>query len=313
MKRCLIFLEKQYEADCLGLLGAAQELYEDTYESTAVYTDADPAAAEGMTDEIVQIPLEPAAASNVRILAQILCELHEQKAFDCILIAATHFGRMLAPYLASLLGCGLVADVTEVRRTEERVEMIRPAFGGRMMAVVEKTGNGPVMMSVRPGVFSAQERRRETLKTVFAGNTGKETGAVLLERRPKPQRKDIRKSEVLVSGGGGAMEHFDLLQELAERLGGAVSASRKAVDEGKADRVIQVGQSGRFVRPKLYIAEGIYGAIQHVAGIRQAEHIIAVNTDPLAPICSLADIVVEGDAVSFTAKLIRRIDQEKGS
>ena len=130
-------------------------------------------------------------------------------------------------------------------------------------------------------------------------------------RQEKPQRKDIRESEVLVSGGGGALDDFELLQELADRLHGAVSASRMAVDSGRADRVIQVGQSGRFVRPKLYIAEGIYGAIQHVAGMKQAEHVIAVNTDPLAPICSLADIVVEADAADFTRKLIRRIDQEE--
>lgn len=313
MKKCLIFLEKHYETDCLGLLGAVQELYGDAYESTAVYLDADPAAAEGQLDEIVRIQQDSEQSADVRTLALVLEKLQDQKQFDCILIAATHFGRMLAPYLAALLGCGLVADVTEVRRTEEDVEMIRPAFGGRLMAVIEKTGSGPVMMSVRPGVFFTQEQNRETVYSEFIGVTVNKKGVVLLERRPKPERKDIRKSEILVSGGGGAMEHFDLLQELAERLGGAVSASRKAVDSGKADRVIQVGQSGRFVRPRLYIAEGIYGAVQHVAGIRHADHIIAVNTDPLAPICSLADIVVEGDTVSFTEKLIRRIDKEKES
>lgn len=309
MKRCLIFLERQYEQDCAGLLGAAEMLYGEDLESTAVCADADPLCAKGRVDAIVRIPEETAAAFDVRALARVIQSLHKQNGFDCILIAATHFGRMLAPYAAALLNCGLVADVTEVRCREDGAELIRPAFGGRLMAAIEKVGDGPVMMSVRPGVFFAGECGKETSEKLFTEEVLFQESIFLLERRSKPQRKDIRESEVLVSGGGGAMDHFELLQELADRLGGAVSASRRAVDSGKADRVIQVGQSGRFVHPKLYIAEGIYGAIQHVAGIRSAEHIIAVNTDPLAPICSLADIVVEGDAAGFTEKLIRRIDE----
>ena len=136
MKKCLIFLEKHYEADCLNLLGAAQILYGDTLRSTVVYADADPSGSVGQADEIIRIPEVTAAALDVRALALVLEKLQDREQFDCILIAATHFGRMLAPYLAALLDCGLVADVTEVCRTEEGVKMIRPAFGGRMMAVV---------------------------------------------------------------------------------------------------------------------------------------------------------------------------------
>ena len=313
MKKCLIYLEKQYETDCLGLLGIAQLLYGEGYESTAVCGNADCTAAKGTVDRIIQIPVDPAAAYDARPAAQMIRKLQEEERYDCILIAATWFGRMLAPYTAALLECGLVADVTEVQKKEDGIVMIRPAFGGRLMAMVEKTGSGPVMMSVRPGVFTAEPVHTETEISVWEdGIPGKE-GIVLLEKQEKPKHRDIRESEILVSGGGGAMEHFDLLNELADLLGGAVSASRKAVDSGKADRVIQVGQSGRYVRPKLYIAEGIYGAVQHVAGIKQADHMIAVNTDRYAPICSLADVVVEGDAAGFTRKLIRRIKEEKNN
>ena len=104
---------------------------------------------------------------------------------------------------------------------------------------------------------------------------------------------------------------FDSIDGLAERLGGMKAASRRVVDSGKCDRSIQVGQSGKIVHPKLYIALGIYGALQHVAGLNRVEHIIAVNTNKNAPMCSLADVVVEGDAKTFVDKLIEKIDREK--
>lgn len=309
MKKCLIFLEKNYEKDCLELLGAAEILFGGSSENSAVYVDADTKKADGILDVLIRVPIESEDDYTVRNVAGVLWNLQHKERYDAILIAATHFGRMLAPYLASLLDCGLVADVTEIHRDGDGIEMIRPAYGGRLMAVIQKTKKGPVMMSVRPGVFSFDYGiRKDTELRVYTGELTN-SGIKLIEKKSKPKRKDIRESRILVSGGGGAMEDFDLLEELAEKLGGAVSASRMAVDSGKADRVIQVGQSGKFVRPDLYIAEGIYGSIQHVAGIRQAGHIIAVNTDPNAPICSLADIVVEADAAEFTKKLIRRIEE----
>ncbi len=309
MKKCLIFIEKNYEKDCMDLLGAAEVICREGFESTALYADACTEEVSGAVDTLIRLP--ETLSFDVQNLAAVIAGLHRKNSYDCILIAATQFGRMLAPYAAALLECGLVADVTALNPAEEGIEMIRPAFGGRIMAVVKKTGEGPVMMSVRPGVFFYEPGPEKNTKLASADPALPEKGRIrLLEKRQKPQRKDIRESKVLVSGGAGAMNDFALLSELAERLHGAVSASRMAVDNGKADRMIQVGQSGRFVRPKLYIAEGIYGAIQHVAGIRQAEQIIAVNTDPQAPICSLADIVVEADAADFTRKLIERIDRD---
>ena len=124
--------------------------------------------------------------------------------------------------------------------------------------------------------------------------------------------KDIRESEVLVSGGGGVLRHFGKLELLAKELNGMVAASRRAVDSGLAPRQIQVGQSGKTVSPRLYVAIGISGSIQHVVGIKNAEHIIAVNSNRYAPICSIADIVVEGDATEFIEKMVERIRKEGG-
>jgi electron transfer flavoprotein alpha subunit len=136
----------------------------------------------------------------------------------------------------------------------------------------------------------------------------KTPGLRLIERQEKSKTRDIRKSEVLISGGGGVVRDFHLLERLAEALHGMVAASRKVVDMGKAPRAIQVGQSGKIVSPRLYIALGISGSAQHVAGIRNAEYIISVNTDLQAPIFSMSDIVVEGDSRAFVEGLLKRIE-----
>jgi len=133
-------------------------------------------------------------------------------------------------------------------------------------------------------------------------------GVRLIERRERSQVRDIRDSAVLVAGGGGAVRDFHLLRRLATALNGMVAASRKAVDMGAAPREIQIGQSGKTVSPRLYIAIGISGSSPHVAGIRNAEYVISVNQDRHAPICSISDIVVEGDGQAFVEGLLDRIE-----
>jgi len=115
----------------------------------------------------------------------------------------------------------------------------------------------------------------------------------------------------LISGGGGVLEHFDRLQDLSEAMHAQVSASRRLVDSGVASRRIQVGQSGKTVSPRLYIALGIDGSLQHMEGLKNVEHLIAVNTNKDAPICSLADVVIAGDAVEFIDRLLERIERTK--
>lgn len=311
MKKCLIFLEKQYENFSVDLLKTAEEMYGDTFESYAVSFDANMEPAMDKFDVIISITDERIRDYDIPCMVGVIEELQEKHHFDSILITATHFGRMLAPALAMRLGSGLVADVTKIGHYEDTVEMIRPAFSGKILAGIINLSGSTVMMSVRPGVFLYEDICKKHTQ-IWKYEPEKVTCSSIkrIARREKPITTDIRESEVLVAGGGGILRDFDSIDGLAERLGGMKAASRKVVDSGKTDRSIQVGQSGKIVHPKLYIALGIYGALQHVAGLNRVEHIIAVNTNKNAPMCSLADIVVEGDAATFVTNLIDRIDRE---
>jgi len=133
------------------------------------------------------------------------------------------------------------------------------------------------------------------------------SGITLIGSREKPQVSDIRDSEILVSGGGGVLEQFSRLHDLSQVLHAQVAASRRVVDDGVASRKIQVGQSGKTVSPRLYLALGINGSTQHMEGLKNVEHLIAVNTNIDAPLCSQADVVVEGDAIEFIDRLLERI------
>jgi electron transfer flavoprotein alpha subunit len=264
----------------------------------------------GAFDYVIRLEGDALESHDAVAAASCIEELHEDHGFNAILIPATPFGRMLAPRAAMRLRVGLVADVTGIRRRGDEVEMVRPAFSGRMLAGVVSVGPGPLMMTVRRNVFSAAHRGLKPTTMLYHGpRTPHGSRVRLVERRERDVSSDIRESDVLVSGGGGVERSFDRLEALARALGGMVSASRKVVDSGTAPRRIQVGQSGRTVSPRLYLALGISGSIQHVVGLKSAEHVIAVNTDRHAPICALSDIVVEGDAREFIPRLLERIEQ----
>ncbi len=219
---------------------------------------------------------------------------------------------MLAPRLAMRLHCGLVADVTGIKTLEGRLEIIRPAFSGKILAAIECKGKGPIMMSIRSNVFSYTQPPQLNTEVIEYSPKRKNKGLIqCLKREVKEKGYDIRKSEVLIAGGGGVGRNLPQLAVLGKALGGEIAVSRKLVDARIATRDIQVGQSGKTVSPKLYIAIGIDGAIQHVEGLRNVETIISVNTNSNAPICSVSDIVVEGDALDFIEKLVTRINLYK--
>lgn len=311
MMKCLFFLEKEYEKFCVDLLKTAEEMYGDTFESCAVSLDANIEGAESKFDEIIIIKDERIRNYDVGAVAGAIKELHKEKKYDSILVLATHYGRMLAPTLAMKLRTGLVADVTRIGHIDGNIEMIRPAFSGKILAGIINTSGDTVMMSVRPGVFLYEDKLKKNTRIYeYIPEKICYSDIERISREKKAEVKDIRESDILISGGGGILRDFDVIDELADRLGGMKSASRRVVDSQKADRSIQVGQSGKIVHPKLYIALGIYGALQHVAGLNRVKHIISVNTNINAPMCSLADIVVEGDARTFVENLIKRIDQK---
>ena len=312
MKIC-VFQEGDRAGDAIGLLGAARLICGgEGFTSFAVTTGPSYEELAGFFHRVIHVKAGLVDDFDQPGVCEIMEALQGVHQFDVLLIPASPFGRMLAPRLAKRLRTGLVADVTDIRRNGESIEMIRPAYSGRILAGIINKGPGPIMMSVRPGVFTREGKG--TLETEFheyAKPPGRRTGMKRLEEKPKAQTYDIRDCEVLVSGGGGVKRSFAELRRLADALGGQVSASRKIVDSGIAPRSIQVGQSGKTVNPRLYLALGIDGAIQHVEGLKNIETIISVNTSRLAPLCSLSDIVVEGDALEFIDRLTERIERDR--
>lgn len=232
-----------------------------------------------------------------------------------VLYGATAIGRDLAPRVSARVHTGLTADCTKLEVAEDTkdLRMTRPAFGGNIMATIICTQHRPQMATVRPGVM-------QKIKPISGAKAVVETCSVPLKKNSKyveildvikkvSNKMDIQEAKILVSGGRGvgSPENFKLLEDLAEALGGQVSASRACVDAGWADKEIQVGQTGKTVRPNLYIACGISGAIQHLAGMEESDVIIAINKDENAPIFEVADYGVVGDITKilpiFTQKV----------
>ena len=310
MKRVLVYIDEDAVEDSIDLLEVGRLMYgAKGFCSYALAAGCGCGEEGNLFDHVFRVKNGALPNYDTATIARCIEFLHRIYCFDAIIVPATHCGRMIAPRAAMRLHAGLVADVTGIGTDGDEVLMVRPAFSGRMLATVVCRGGGPVMMSVRPRAFTYGEPVLKSAEFVDVDVQDMKTpGIRLIERREKSEARDIRTSEVLISGGGGVIRDFHLLERLAEALHGMVAASRKIVDMGKAPRAIQVGQSGKIVSPRLYIALGISGSAQHVAGIRNAEYIISVNTNRQAPICSMSDIVVEGDSRAFVEGLLKRIE-----
>lgn len=246
--------------------------------------------------------------SYTKVLAK---EINEGKP-EIMLIGATTIGRDLAPRVAARIYTGLTADCTvlDIDPETKNLLMTRPAFGGNIMATIICPEHRPQMSSVRPGVMTLNEKdetRQGQITIEKADLTEADLNVEIIEEvKEKKAKLKIEDANVLVSGGRGLgkKEAFEALNALAQRLGGLVSASRAAVDAGWVDKNYQVGQTGKTVRPHLYIACGISGAIQHVAGMEEAEFIIAINSNPEAPIFEIADLGIVGDANKIIPALL---------
>lgn len=312
IKKCLIFYEENQGTFAKDLLEVARQMYGENFESYALVVNTLNVNDIIGFDYVLAATEQLIADDDQVNMTNLIETCYQAYKFDAVLFLATHLGRMLAPRLAMRLHVGLVADVTAIKRHDDGViEMIRPAFEGKMLAGITNTGGRPILMSIRPGIFIPESRTIKIPTFLACPSTTIEKVALKrVNRINKPDIRDIRESRILVAGGGGVLKDFAALDELAQALGGLTAASRRIVDNNKADRAIQVGQSGKIVHPDLYIALGIYGALQHVAGLNRVKHLIAVNTNVNAPICSLADMVVVGDAAEFVRKLIQRIKDE---
>ena len=235
--------------------------------------------------------------------AKVITDLANAHKPEIIFIGATFIGRDLGPRVAARLSTGLTADCTalDIDPETKNLLMTRPAFGGNLMATIVCGDNRPQMSTVRPGVFSKLEKDDSKKANVemakFELSDADIRTKVLEVKKIVKEVADITEANFIVSGGRGvgSKENFKLLEELAEALGGVVAGSRAAVDNGWVEKDVQVGQTGKTVRPTIYIACGISGAIQHLAGMQDSNYIIAINKDADAPIMKAADIALVGD------------------
>ena len=241
------------------------------------------------------------------LFANVLSSFLKENNPDIFLMGATENGRDLAPRTASTLDIGLTADCTELQLDENaNLLATRPTYGGKMMAtIISKTK--PNFATVRPGAFkeNASAGAPEIIEAIPAIN-GHEFLIEVLKCEPKPQIEDWTCADVIVAGGLGlkTKENFEKVYEFCQITGAKPAASRAAVELGWAPSDIQVGQTGCSVCPKLYIALGISGAMQHMAGITNADRIIAVNTDKYAPIMQASDTAIVADACSILQNMI---------
>lgn len=237
-----------------------------------------------------------------------------------VLYGATNNGRDMGPRVACALKTGLTADCTglDIDPDTRLLMSTRPTFGGNLMATIACPDHRPQMSTVRPGVFKKtaydESRTGEILREDIHIDPAK-VRVTLVERiREVAEAVNLEEADVIVSGGRGlkSAENFDLIRELADAMGGVVGASRAAVDAGWIPHAHQVGQTGRTVAPKIYVAVGISGAIQHLAGMSGSDTIIAINRDPEAPIFGVADYGIVGDLFEVVPALTREIRSRKG-
>ncbi len=253
--------------------------------------------------------------------AKVIMDLIKEHKPNILLFGATMKGRELAPRVASEKLAGLTADCTDLQiddftdaksgtEYKDKLMQIRPAFGGNIIATIVNTWDDPQMVTVREGVMKigtpVPGATGEIVK-VDVALTEQETVVKVLERIRQEKSVDLKGARIIVAGGYGvgSKENFQLIHDLAKALGGEVGASRAAVDAGWIDHDHQVGQTGVTVRPNLYIACGISGSVQHCAGMTESKKIIAINTDPNAPIFSVAHYGIVGDLNQIIPMMIK--------
>lgn len=255
--------------------------------------------------------------------AAVLINLFKEIKPQICLMGATCIGRDLGPRVSSCLHSGLTADCTALeigdhtdpktgKEYTDLLYQIRPAFGGNIVATIVNPDNRPQMATVRSGVMKAEKVAEYYNGEIIYEDVAKfvpETDYVVkvLERHVERAKNNLKGAPIIVAGGYGvgSKEGFDLLRKLADELHGEVGASRAAVDAGFCEHDLQIGQTGVTVRPKVYIACGISGAIQHVAGMKESGIVISINTDPNAPINQLADYVITGSVEEVVPKMIK--------
>lgn len=265
-------------------------------------------------DEVLVVENELLKHYTTDGYTKVICDLANERKPGILFIGATFIGRDLGPRVAARLSTGLTADCTVLDVEVENGDLLatRPAFGGNLMATIACPDHRPQMATVRPGVFSklADTDREFKVEVVDIALEAKDIRTNIIEVvKEAKEIVDISEANFIVSGGRGvgSKENFKMLEELAEALGGTVAGSRAAVENGWLERDYQVGQTGKTVRPNIYIACGISGAIQHVAGMQDSDLIIAINKDETAPIMATADYAIVGDLFKVIPEMTAQV------
>ncbi|PWJ49685.1 electron transfer flavoprotein subunit alpha/FixB family protein [Faecalicatena contorta] len=325
-------VDNKIDGVALELLGKAKDLAKDlNTDVTAVLLGSD---VRGLTKKLAQygadkvILVDDPALKDYRTepythgLASVINTFKP----DIVLVGATAIGRDLGPLVSARVKTGLTADCTQLdigdfplkamegkEQKHNQLLMTRPAFGGNTIATIACPDNRPQMATVRPGVMQKIEKIADAQAEIIEFNPGFEENAQYIEIlevvKSISDTVDIMDANILVSGGRGVggPENFYILEELAEAVGGEVSCSRAVVDAGWKPKDLQVGQTGKTVRPNVYFAVGISGAIQHVAGMEEADIIIAINKDETAPIFDVADYGIVGDYSKILPMLTKNL------
>ena len=318
------------------LLGKANELAKDlNTEVTAVLVGyevaslADELAAYG-ADKVIIVDDPELKEYRTEPYAHALASVINEYKPDIMLVGATAIGRDLAPRVSARVATGLTADCTVLEIGEFKARgdkeprqgqllMTRPAFGGNTIATIACPNHRPQMATVRPGVMQAQEKVEGAKAEIINYNPGFTPNNKYVEIldivKEVTDVVDIMDAKILVSGGRGvgSAENFKILQDLADVIGGVVSCSRAVVDNGWLPKDLQVGQTGKTVRPNVYFAIGISGAIQHAAGMEESDVIVAINKDESAPIFDVADYGLVGDLNKIVPKLTEAVKAYKAS
>lgn len=253
------------------------------------------------------------------VYTEVMVALIKEHKPNIVLLGATAIGRSLAPRVASRLETGLTADCTELEIDLKSKNLLqtRPAFGGNLMATIICPKHRPQMATVRPKVFKTAQRDElrigKIIKYDYKQHHLTQRVELLAVVKDLAETANLAEAETIVAAGRGLgdAKNLKIIEELADVLGGAVGASRGVVDAGWIPYAHQVGQTGKTVRPKLYIACGISGAIQHLVGMRSSEIVVAINKDPKAPIFNVADYGIVGNVLEVVPALTREIERSQ--
>lgn len=315
-KNIWVFCEQrdgELQSVALELLGVARELADKVGEKVVALllgnkvTDKAKELVGYGADEVRVVDHKNLDKYTTEYYAQAVTQIAKAGDPSVILFGATSIGRDLAPRLSARLWTGLTADCTKLEIDEKgNLMMTRPAFGGNLFATIVCPDHRPQMSTVRPGVMKKPEfdksRKGEIITETIPWNDSKAVVKVVEEVKEEKTVEKIESAKILVSCGRGVKD-LTHAYEVAKKVKGTVSCSRCLVDTGVLDHQRQVGQTGKTVRPDAYLAFGISGAIQHIAGMEEAEYIVAINTDKSAPIFKVANLGIVADAVEVLKQL----------